>query len=141
MSVVNRNKRTRKKYILYCLMICHPSIMDCKIQHLVQKSWHHKTLFFLHFFSLICYILHYHFVRTRGSAHWACIAHLTIEWYWSKFQREIILKQLGQMEPNWAVSIYVRSSIKFLHFVPFGLQTWLPRLILFSDVILELRST
>ena len=25
---------------------------------------------------------------TRGSAHWACIAHLTIEWYWSKFQRE-----------------------------------------------------
>jgi hypothetical protein len=24
--------------------------------------------------------------RTRGSAHWACIAHLTIEWCWSKFQ-------------------------------------------------------
>jgi hypothetical protein len=29
--------------------------------------------------------------KTRGSAHWACIAHLTIEWYWSKFQREIII--------------------------------------------------
>jgi hypothetical protein len=28
-------------------------------------------------------------INTRGSAHWACIAHLTIEWYWSKFQREI----------------------------------------------------
>jgi hypothetical protein len=37
------------------------------------------------------------------------------------------------MEPNLAVSIYVRSSIKFLHFVPFGLQSWLPRLIIFSD--------
>jgi hypothetical protein len=30
-------------------------------------------------------------IKTRGSAHWACIAHLTIEWYWSKFQREIII--------------------------------------------------
>jgi hypothetical protein len=29
--------------------------------------------------------------KTRGSAHWACIAHLTIEWYWSTFQREIII--------------------------------------------------
>ena len=37
------------------------------------------------------------------------------------------------MEPNLAVSIYVRSSIKFLHFVPFGLWTWPPRIILFSD--------
>ena len=24
---------------------------------------------------------------TRGSAHWACIAHLTIEWYWSNFKK------------------------------------------------------
>jgi hypothetical protein len=39
------------------------------------------------------------------------------------------------MKPNLAVSIYARSSIKFLHFVPFGLQTWPPRLILFSDWI------
>jgi hypothetical protein len=21
-------------------------------------------------------------IKTRGSAYWACIAHLTIEWYW-----------------------------------------------------------
>jgi hypothetical protein len=34
------------------------------------------------------------------------------------------LKLLGQMEPNLAGSIYVRSSIKFLHLVPFGQQTW-----------------
>jgi hypothetical protein len=33
------------------------------------------------------------------------------------------LKLLGQMEPNLAGSIYVRSSIKFLHLVPFGQQT------------------
>jgi hypothetical protein len=37
------------------------------------------------------------------------------------------------MEPNLAGSIYVRSSIKLLHLVPFGQQTWPPRLILFSD--------
>jgi hypothetical protein len=34
------------------------------------------------------------------------------------------------MEPNLAGSIYVRSSIKFLRFVPFGQQIWLPRAIL-----------
>jgi hypothetical protein len=28
------------------------------------------------------------------------------------------------MEPNLAGSIYVRSSIKLLHIVPFGQQTW-----------------
>jgi hypothetical protein len=37
------------------------------------------------------------------------------------------------MEPNLAGSLYVRSSIKPLHLVPFGQQTWPPRLILFSD--------
>jgi hypothetical protein len=26
------------------------------------------------------------------------------------------------MDPNLAISIYIRSSIKFLRFVPFGLQ-------------------
>jgi hypothetical protein len=34
------------------------------------------------------------------------------------------LKLLGQMEPNLAGSISVRSSIKLLHLVPFGQQTW-----------------
>jgi hypothetical protein len=34
------------------------------------------------------------------------------------------LKLLGQMEPNLAGSIYVRSSIKVLHLIPFGQQTW-----------------
>jgi hypothetical protein len=34
------------------------------------------------------------------------------------------LKLLGQMEPNLAGSIYVRSSIKPLHLVPFCQQTW-----------------
>jgi purine-cytosine permease-like protein len=40
------------------------------------------------------------------------------------------------MEPNLAVSIYVRSSIKFLHFVPFHQQIWPPRAILVSDWLL-----
>jgi hypothetical protein len=43
------------------------------------------------------------------------------------------LKLLGKMEPNLAGSIYVRSSINFLRFVPFGQQLWLPRAILVSD--------
>ena len=34
------------------------------------------------------------------------------------------LKLIGQMEPNLAGSIYVRSSIKLLHLAPFGQQTW-----------------
>ena len=40
------------------------------------------------------------------------------------------------MEPNLAVSIYVRFSIKFLHFVPFHQQIWPPREILVSDWLL-----
>ena len=40
------------------------------------------------------------------------------------------------MEPNLAVSIYVRSSINFLHFVPFHQQIWPPRAILVSDWLL-----
>jgi hypothetical protein len=34
------------------------------------------------------------------------------------------LKLLGQMEPNLAGSIYLRSSIKLHHLVRFGQQTW-----------------
>ena len=40
------------------------------------------------------------------------------------------------MEPNLAVSIYVRSSIKFLHFVPFHQQILPPRAILVSHWLL-----
>jgi hypothetical protein len=38
------------------------------------------------------------------------------------------LKLLGKMFPNLAGSIYVISSRKLLHLVPFGQQTWPPRL-------------
>jgi hypothetical protein len=34
------------------------------------------------------------------------------------------LKLLGQMDPNLAGSIYVRSSIKLLHLIPFGNQIY-----------------
>ena len=42
---------------------------------------------------------------TRGSAHWACIAHLTIEWYWSKFQREIIITLKNSSHLEWGVGL------------------------------------
>ena len=45
------------------------------------------------------------------------------------------------MEPNLAVSIYVRSSIKFLHFVPFHQQIWSPRAILVSDWLMLKKSS
>ena len=44
-------------------------------------------------------------VKTRGSAHWACIAHLTIEWYWSKFQREIIITLKNSNHLEWRVGL------------------------------------
>ena len=43
--------------------------------------------------------------KTRGSAHWACIAHLTIEWYWSKFQREIIITLKNSSHLKWRVGL------------------------------------
>ena len=43
---------------------------------------------------------------------------------WLLLKKSSPLKLFGQMEPNLAGSIYVRSSIKFLHLVPFGQQTW-----------------
>ena len=52
---------------------------------------------------------------------------------WLLLKKSSPLKLLGQMEPSLAGSIYVRSSINFLHFVPFGQQIWLPRAILVSD--------
>jgi hypothetical protein len=45
------------------------------------------------------------------------------------------------MEPNLAGSIYVRSSIKYLRFIPFGQQIWLPRAILVSDWLLLNKSS
>ena len=41
-----------------------------------------------------------------------------------KLNKSSPLKLLGQIEPNLAGSIYVRSSIKLLHLVPFDQQTW-----------------
>jgi hypothetical protein len=51
------------------------------------------------------------------------------------------LKLLGQMKPNLAGSIYVRSSINFLCFVPFGQQIWLPRAILVFDWLMLKKSS
>jgi hypothetical protein len=71
-----------------------------------------------------------HFVPFRQQI-WPPRAILVFDWLMLK--KSSPLKLLGKMEPNLAGSIYVRSFIKLLHLVPFGLQTWPPRLILFSD--------
>ena len=44
-------------------------------------------------------------LKTRGSAHWACITHLTIEWYWSKFQSEIIITLKNSSHLEWRVGL------------------------------------
>ena len=51
---------------------------------------------------------------------------------WLNFQKSS-LKPLGQMEPNLKGSIYGRSCMKFVHFVPIGRQTWPPWAILNFD--------
>jgi hypothetical protein len=51
------------------------------------------------------------------------------------------LKLLGQMEPHLAGSLYVRSSITFRRFVPFGQQIWLPKAILVSDWLMLNKSS
>jgi hypothetical protein len=60
---------------------------------------------------------------------------------WLLLKKSSPTKLIGKMEPNLAGSIYVRSSIKFLHFVPFGQQIWLPRAILVSDWLLLNKSS
>ena len=62
-----------------------------------------------------------HFVPFRQQI-WPPRAILVSDWLMLK--KSSPLKLLGQMEPNLAGSIYVRSSIKLLPLVPFGQQTW-----------------
>ena len=69
-----------------------------------------------------------HFVPFRQQI-WPPRAILVSDWLMLKNSSP--LKLLGKMEPNLAGSIYARSSIKLLHLIPFGQQTWPPRLILF----------
>jgi hypothetical protein len=60
---------------------------------------------------------------------------------WLLLKQSSPLKLLGQMEPNLTGSIYVRSSIKFLRFVPLSQQTWLPRAILVSKRLMLSKSS
>ena len=52
---------------------------------------------------------------------------------WLNFQKSSPLKPLGQIKPNLKGSIYGRSCMKFVHFVPIGRQTWPPWAILNFD--------
>ena len=60
---------------------------------------------------------------------------------WLLLNKSSPLKIIGQMEPNLAGSIYVRSSIKFLRFIPFGQKICLPRAILVSDWLMIKKSS
>ena len=79
-----------------------------------------------------------HFVPFRQQI-WLPRAILVSDWLLLK--KSSPLKLLGQMEPNLAGNFYVRSSIKFLHFVPFRQQIWPPRAILVSDWLLLKKSS
>jgi hypothetical protein len=59
----------------------------------------------------------------------------------SQSETSIALGQLGQMEPNLAERIYIRSSIKILHFVSFRQQIWPPRAMLVSDWLMLKKSS
>jgi hypothetical protein len=72
----------------------------------------------------------YHYLKNSSHLEWR------VGMSGHNFERDT-----GQMEPNLAGSIYVRSSIKLLHLVPFGQQTWPPRLILFSDWLMLKKSS
>ena len=67
------------------------------------------------------YIKFLHFVPFRQQI-WPPRAILVSDWLMLK--KSSPLKLLGQMEPNLAGSIYVRSCIKLLHLIPFGQKTW-----------------
>ena len=62
-----------------------------------------------------------HFVPFRQQI-WPPRAILVSDWLMLK--KSSPLKLLCKIKPNLAGSIYVRSSIKLLHLVPFGQQTW-----------------
>jgi hypothetical protein len=49
----------------------------------------------------------------------------------------IFKENLYQMNRNLVGSIYGRSSIRFAHFVPIRLQTWLPQAILVFDWLIS----
>ena len=54
-----------------------------------------------------CTIIMYKFRirRKEQNITRACIAHLTIEWYWSKFQREIIITLKNSSHLEWRVGL------------------------------------
>ena len=70
------------------------------------KNWKNPRSWSFYFLFKIFQTRDIIHLETRGSAHWACIAHLTIEWYWSKFQREIIitLKNSSHLEGRVGLS-------------------------------------
>ena len=71
-----------------------------------------------------------HFVLI-GQQTWPPLAILNSDWL--TFQKSFSLKTVGQMELNYAGSIYGRSFTNFPHLVRTELQIWLPWAILVSE--------
>ena len=70
------------------------------------------------------YKVHYTFLHFVPFCHQIWPPRTILVSDWLMLKKSSPLKLLGQIEPNLAGSIYVRSSIKFLHLVPFDQQTW-----------------
>ena len=88
-------------------------------------------------------------LQTRGSAHWACIAHLTIEWYRSKFQREIIITLKNSSHLEWRVGLSdtilkgTHPGTIYARFGPYidaSCQVWLHLAKLFQRIFLTLAN-
>ena len=148
--------------LMYCVCYLNKGYLYSLHDHIIAlrgKVWYQKYSLILslfsssgpkghvrychHLASVVCPLTfsHFnllHFVPFRQQI-WPPRAILVSDWLLLK--KSSPLKLLGQMEPNLAGNIYVRSSIKFLHFVPFRLQIWPPRAILVSDWLLLKNSS
>ena len=73
--------------------------------------------------------------------HWGGVYSSVSDWSISK--KSSPLKPWGQMNPHLVGSIYERSSIKnaHWHFFPIRLQTWTPKAVLVSDVLISKKSS
>jgi hypothetical protein len=89
--------------ILYQLKCLYRQIGTVKI--FVQAEIHTNWLSEWMLFNVKWVIFQQYHGKTRGSAHWACIAHLTIGWYQSKFQREIIITLKNSSHLEWRVGL------------------------------------
>ena len=100
---------------------CRPSVNFSYFNLLLWNNWTKLNQTWQKASIIRSSIKFLHFVPFRQQI-WQPRAILVSDWLMLK--KSSPLKLLGQMDPNLAGSIYVRSSIKLLHLIPFGRQTW-----------------